>query len=201
MNDQTKQCLSETSDTATRALDCLEDLALEKGLDALSMREVAARAGISLASLQYHFSNKAALLDVFVARTTGRLSDTIEKLLKSSAGPAKLPVFARYMLDETSDGREAALIAMIWARSLHNEGARGSLRDLMALYLEGVRDVVLADYPHLKKSDASVAATLIVSMIEGSATTFPAAKTSTEGKKNLDAAVKIMTEIPVRLNS
>ena len=187
------------NDTASRALDCLETIALEKGLDALSMREVAAHAGISLASLQYHYRNKAVLFDAFVTRTISRLRDTIETHLKASEGPAKLPVFTRYMLEETADGREAALIAMIWARSLHEKGAADSLRDLMSHYLNGVRDIVLADYPHLDEAEAATAAHLIVSMLEGSATAFGVGGSPADRQAHLEAAVKIMSEIPLRL--
>lgn len=188
--------------TADQALDCLEDIALEKGLDALSMRDVATRVGISLASLQYHFPSKADLLGAFVIRTISQLRDEISDVLRASEGQQKLPAFVRHMVKATADGRQAALIAMIWARSLHDDLAASSLEELMQVYLGGVRDMVIADNPEMDEADATTAAALIVAMIEGSATAFPSPQTEEPTlEQTLDAAVRIAAAIPKMLKS
>lgn len=188
--------------TADQALDCLEDIALEKGLDALSMRDVATRVGISLAALQYHYPSKADLLDAFVVRTIGQLRDEVSEILKPSDRSPRLPAFVRHMVEATANGRQAALIAMIWARSLHDDLAANSLTELMQVYISSVRDMVIADNPEIDEADANTAATLIVAMIEGSATAFPSPQTQEAAQEQtLDAAVRIAAAIPKMLQS
>lgn len=53
---------TETHDTKRRALEIALDLFGRKGYDATSMREIAEAAGVTKATLYYHFENKAAII-------------------------------------------------------------------------------------------------------------------------------------------
>lgn len=56
-------------DTRARILQAAEALFAEHGFDAVSMRELTARAGVNLAAVNYHFGSKQALLvEVFASR-------------------------------------------------------------------------------------------------------------------------------------
>ncbi|WP_158971503.1 TetR/AcrR family transcriptional regulator [Chachezhania sediminis] len=61
------------------------DLLAEKGLAGLRTRDIAARVGISVSTLQFHVRSKAALLD-FIAETT---RDAFLALLPPEPDPAK----------------------------------------------------------------------------------------------------------------
>ncbi len=58
-------------DTRERILDAAEALFVEHGFEATSMRLITSRAGVNLASINYHFGSKEALIqDVFRRRLT-----------------------------------------------------------------------------------------------------------------------------------
>ncbi|MEZ5615048.1 MAG: TetR/AcrR family transcriptional regulator [Rhodocyclaceae bacterium] len=58
-------------DTRSRILDAAEALFVEHGFEATSMRMITGRAGVNLASVNYHFGSKEALIqDVFRRRLT-----------------------------------------------------------------------------------------------------------------------------------
>ena len=58
-------------DTRERILDAAESLFVEFGFEATSMRQITGRAGVNLASINYHFGSKEALIqEVFRRRLT-----------------------------------------------------------------------------------------------------------------------------------
>lgn len=187
------------TDTADRVMRCLQTIALEKGLDALSMRDVARRAEITLASLQYHFPTKAALIDAFVHRIVAALQRAIQSVLDSADTTPKLAKIVYFVLEETIDDPENTLIGMIWARACHDRTSRAALADLMVVYIGGVRDVLRADYNGISEPQALLAATLIVSMLEGMATSYETALTLGTSPKALTiAAFEAADEIAKR---
>lgn len=79
-------------DTRERILDAAEALFVEHGFEATSMRLITGRAGVNLASINYHFGSKEALIqDVFRRRLTWlnqerlRALDRFEKEAKGVA--------------------------------------------------------------------------------------------------------------------
>ncbi len=61
----------QSPDTRERILDAAEALFVEHGFEATSMRMITGRAGVNLASVNYHFGSKEALIqEVFRRRLT-----------------------------------------------------------------------------------------------------------------------------------
>lgn len=78
-------------DTRKRILDAAESLFVEHGFEATSMRMITGRAGVNLASVNYHFGSKEALIqEVFRRRLTWlnherlRALDRLEKEAKGA---------------------------------------------------------------------------------------------------------------------
>ena len=165
------------SPTAQRALDCLEELALDKGLDGLSMRDVAKRVGISLAALQYHYPVKAELIDAFITSKVDEYRYHIRELLAVEVQGPQLPRVVRFTLaaDRTEADR-GSLWLMIHARAQHDETTARSLQRAMQAYLEMLQDVVQEDYPDLSGPQAMMVATLVASLLDGATSMFMAAE-------------------------
>lgn len=192
--------MDKTTPTAQKILKCLEDVALEKGLDALSMRDVARRANISLASLQYHYPSKDKLIDAFVHDIVSQLQAGIEEILALEQTTPKLPLIVQYLVDEALQGKESSVLLMIWARALHNQTTEEALKEFFQSYQRGVQTLVQVDYPTISQPQAATAATLIVSMIEGLGTTLSITDQSTLDQRALiQTAVHFTTEIPQKL--
>ena len=68
-----------TADTRARILQAAEALFAEHGFDAVSMRDITATARVNLASVNYHFGSKLALLAEVVS---SRANDLVEERLK-----------------------------------------------------------------------------------------------------------------------
>lgn len=69
------------TDTKTRILDAAETLFAEHGFDATSLRAITKAAGVNLASVNYHFQSKEALIEALFARRLGPLNEERIRLL------------------------------------------------------------------------------------------------------------------------
>jgi AcrR family transcriptional regulator len=78
---------TERARTADRILEAAEELLAERGYDALSMRAIGARVGVSQAAIYRHFADKAALVETIVARGYRRILATLEGVA-AKGGPA-----------------------------------------------------------------------------------------------------------------
>jgi AcrR family transcriptional regulator len=167
MADQDSSVTGAATPTAKRALDALAALALEKGLDDVSMRDVAKRVGISLASLQYHYPNKAALLDAFVREAVASYRERIETILALGMEGERFARLVRFAAKETLDWDRHGVLAMIEGRASHDDAARSAIMLFFRSYLAIMRDALIADAPGLPPATALLTATLVVSMLEG----------------------------------
>lgn len=80
-------------ETRNRILDAAEELFVEHGLDATSMRMITAKAGVNLAAVNYHFGSKGSLIqEVFQRRLTDLNRARLAELdaLERQAGGAPL---------------------------------------------------------------------------------------------------------------
>ncbi|GAB3628712.1 A-factor receptor protein [Pandoraea terrae] len=62
-------------DTKIRILDAAEDLFIEFGYEAMSLRQITSRAEVNLAAVNYHFGSKETLLQAMLARRLDRLNE------------------------------------------------------------------------------------------------------------------------------
>ncbi|WP_158241866.1 TetR/AcrR family transcriptional regulator [Tabrizicola sp. TH137] len=167
---------TELPDTAERVLALMAEIALEKGLDALSMRDVAKRAGISLAALQYHFPSKTALTAAFVDSLLDGYRKEVAALRARCTPDRELAEFITHAVRQTLDDRTGDLFAMLEARSRHDAATERALHRFMQFYLGTVRDILMRRHADMPPSDAHRAATRIVAMIEGLSTVKAAAQ-------------------------
>lgn len=93
-------------DTKTRILDAAEQLFADQGIDATSLRDIAARAAVNLAAANYHFGSKEELVAaVFTRRFQPMMQRRLELLDRAEATQQALAVeavldaFLRPMID------------------------------------------------------------------------------------------------------
>ena len=77
-------------ETRTRILDAAEELFMQHGFEATSMRQLTAKAGANLAAVNYHFGSKDALVEAVFRRrldsmNTARIAE-LERLEKDAGG-------------------------------------------------------------------------------------------------------------------
>lgn len=71
-----------TGDTKARILDAAEDIFIEYGFEAMSLRQITSRADVNLAAVNYHFGSKEALIHAMLSRRLDRLNEERLKLLE-----------------------------------------------------------------------------------------------------------------------
>jgi len=92
-------------ETRTRILDAAEELFMQHGFEATSMRLLTARAGVNLAAVNYHFGSKHALIEaVFRRRLDPMNAERIAQLERlEQAGPraASIEAIIRAFIGES----------------------------------------------------------------------------------------------------
>jgi len=86
------------SDLPAALLDAVDDALRSGGASALSLRDVARRAGVSHAAPAHHFGSKSGLLTAFAAQGYERLGESVLAEISTSApadGPATLAAIGR----------------------------------------------------------------------------------------------------------
>jgi AcrR family transcriptional regulator len=71
-----------SGDTKARILDAAEDIFIECGYEAMSLRQITSRADVNLAAVNYHFGTKEALIHAMLSRRLDRLNVERVKLLE-----------------------------------------------------------------------------------------------------------------------
>lgn len=138
----------EHPDTRTRILDAAEEIARRRGLDALSMRAIAERIGLSAPAAYRHFRSKSEIVRAMIERGRDRFVRGLAVALRGSKGPEEiLAVSARYYLRFWLRDRAGFRLAAEWGRqepSLTGAavagGSFGDVPALVAAILGGTRD-------------------------------------------------------------
>ncbi|WP_033355669.1 TetR/AcrR family transcriptional regulator [Burkholderia ubonensis] len=71
----------QTGGTKARILDAAEDLFVEHGFEAMSMRQITSRAAVNLAAVNYHFGSKEALIHAMLSRRLDQLNQERLRIL------------------------------------------------------------------------------------------------------------------------
>ncbi|MEV7778343.1 TetR family transcriptional regulator [Kitasatospora sp. NPDC088351] len=147
-------------------LDAAEELLATAGGTELSMRAVAAAAGVRLGHLQYYFPTYAALVAAVLERVLGRSAERLAPLLGQPAEEAQL---VRALLAEQDDARLVRLFAELWALAARDEAVAGAVRAFYAEYRDQVAAFLAARRPELPEPVRRARAQVFVMLVEGAA--------------------------------
>jgi len=145
--------------TRERLLDAAEELFGLHGYDAVSVRDIAQRAGVNLAGVNYHFGGKENL---YVEALRRRLAPRRERLLAAIAGAAEearrsgdaeplLRAFVRAHLGDVLTERPQANALRLTAREMveQHHGARVLSEEMVRPVHEAFREALARALPSL----------------------------------------------------
>lgn len=166
------------SEDARRAqiLRAAYDVAARRGLDALTVRLVAKRAGLSSGLILFHFESKeqlvVALLDHVLATTTVlHVTDDIARI--PSPMDRLLELLRREMLRLSSEPRRIRLFFDYWAQGFRHPGIRARMQAELDRYREAFRpmaeEVLAAEPARFAHVTTEALAAVAVSFIKGCA--------------------------------
>jgi AcrR family transcriptional regulator len=99
-----------------RILDALLQLMSTKGAEGLTIRKVAAAAGVSVGAVQHHFATKEALLVAGMTVVNDRFRDRVMPLLHEAAtAEDRLRIFCREIASIESGGLTDAIVWTVFA--------------------------------------------------------------------------------------
>jgi TetR/AcrR family transcriptional repressor of nem operon len=161
----------EGRDTAQRILDIAERLVQVRGFNAFSYADVAAKLGITTASLHYHFPGKAELGQALITRYAQRFAEALEEI-DGEAGDAsaKLGSYANLYADSLR-GQRMCLCGMLAAeyQTLPKpiKDSVVAFFDANEVWLEGVLEQGRIDKTLKFAASATDTARMIISGLEG----------------------------------
>ncbi|MFF1905224.1 TetR/AcrR family transcriptional regulator [Kitasatospora sp. NPDC058218] len=166
-------------------LDAAEELLVTAGGAELSMRAVAAAAGVRLGHLQYYFPTHAALVAAVLERVLDRSAQRLAPLL-APAGPAggvpgageaadargpatdsTAEELVRALLAEQEDTRLVRLFAELWALAARDEAVSGAVRAFYAEYRAKVAAFLADRRPDLPEAAVRGRAQVFLMLVEG----------------------------------
>ncbi|MEV4473332.1 TetR/AcrR family transcriptional regulator [Nonomuraea salmonea] len=94
--------------------DALLRIASTRGLGAVSMREIAAEAGVSLRVVQYYFANKQALLESGLTELGARMNHRVRRRITDSGTPAPRELLAAVLATIVPYDEQSRLDSLAW---------------------------------------------------------------------------------------
>ncbi|MBW2712210.1 MAG: TetR/AcrR family transcriptional regulator [Deltaproteobacteria bacterium] len=146
-------------------------LITEEGYGEFSLRKVAARNGIKLASLQYHFKTKEVLLNAVLDQVLREYEERFNEGdpdLYTSIAPEQLLEFTidfllvdNQLLDSTN------FFFQLYAMSCHDASAAKVQEKIYALYRKTIGDLIQMVNPALSAAERNIRSIVIISMVDG----------------------------------
>ena len=149
-------------------LDAAETILVREGADALSLRQVAKEADITLGNLQYYFPTRAKLLEAIFERYATEFRAERAAIVDGVDDSREMLIRVVDYWLKTEMRHEQELFWHLWAISVHDDSAReameaiyGRLVKFLAFHLRRVQ-------PALTTTQAARRGASIVAIIEGS---------------------------------
>ena len=157
------------SDIAQAILEVAGDVFIDDGYAAFGLRRVAAAAGMSLSSLQYHFRSIDELLTATVRYLMdlylNKLVDIAEQ--QTTTPEDRLRNMIEFSLAEIRQPRNARVTFEAWAVAQHHERAREILRVGYELYRDLFAQAIEKINPNLRPNELQARAMLVGAQIDG----------------------------------
>ncbi|MFD1547383.1 TetR/AcrR family transcriptional regulator [Nonomuraea guangzhouensis] len=151
-------------------LQAAERILIDQGNARLSMRSVAAGAGVRLGHLQYYFPSRAALIQAVLARA---LEHSLGRLAQLTRAPADGPLdndpteLVTTLLAEHTDPRLTQLFTEIWALAARDPDIASVTRAFYRDYLDHVASLIGRIDPHQPEDQRRARAEILVMLLEG----------------------------------
>ena len=158
------------NDTAARIVLAARELLMTQGYAQFSMRNVAARAGLHLANVQYYYKTREALVKALLDDTGERYRSSYEEL--RARGPtdreARFKAVVEFNLKDIATSETRRYFIQLWALLTEIDGRAGRLmNDLYAIDIQQLSDCIADLVPDTDAAEVRRRASILAAMIEG----------------------------------
>ena len=152
----------------TQILEEAETILAGQGNAHLTMRQLAANAGISLGNLQYYFKTRKDLIRALVDRICARSEALIRARLTAQTDPVThLAELAGALVDDLHSHNNATILRELWALAAHDPDIAAKVNEMHEEERNAVARLIARINPSLRPREYRQRATAIASMIEG----------------------------------
>jgi AcrR family transcriptional regulator len=166
---RTRASRKSPAERSAEIADAARQVALEHGLAAVTLRSIAARAGVAPALVAHYQPNMDALVATTFATIVAAEIDEVARLLDERPGPReRLGALLDTLLDGSRDDVTVVWVEA-WALGRRNEALAASVRDQMDAWqavVQGVVEQGVAD-GGFETDDAAATAWQLLGMIDG----------------------------------
>jgi AcrR family transcriptional regulator len=156
--------------TAARIVSAARELLATRGYAQFSMRNVAAKAGLHLANVQYYFPRRDNLVHALLIDTGERYRATYAACLDGApSDPAeRFKIILRWNLKDVTSRATRQFFVQLWALLMALDGHTGRLLDeLYATDIAQLGECIAAMDPGLPAREIRRRATILAALIEG----------------------------------
>lgn len=175
-----------------RILDALIELLATRGPDALSIRNVASAAGVSVGAVQHHFGTKEKLLQAAMLTVEQRFASRIADLLRDDPSPeSRLRAFC---VEIAGLGNDDITEVVVWTVFAARSAVDNSIRQHHVSSWRHTEDVlralIEAAYPQAA-TDAGDSAALLLAVLDGIAVSRAAERSA---RLPVDRGIRILDQ-------
>ena len=182
-------------------LEATRVLLSEQGYDQLSLRKVAAAAGIHLKTLQNYFPSKEFLIQSTLEYTSSIYIEASQELSTTADPVKRFEKYIRFLLNDDKDRQSAGFFYQLWARAHVDAATNETMHEMYRKYTVTIENLVAELNPGLTQSKRRQRAVMIGALIEGMMLYVGYGKQRPEGVGNIEAEImqwckKIASETP-----
>jgi AcrR family transcriptional regulator len=158
------------NDTAARIVLAARELLMTEGYAQFSMRNVAARAGLHLANVQYYYKTREDLVKALLDDTGERYRRSYEELRAKVPADreARFKAIVEYNLKDIATAETRRYFIQLWALLTEIDGRVGHLmNDLYAIDIQQLSDCIADLVPQTDAAEVRRRASILAAMIEG----------------------------------
>jgi AcrR family transcriptional regulator len=155
--------------TALAILTAARDVLVEEGHPRLTMRNIAARAGMTVGNLSYYYANKQDLLHDLIDAVIQGYVEEFDRISEDSGrtGEERLEELMRFVIGDLSTPETTAFFPALWALSIHDEFAAREMNDMYEIERAVFLRLITEMRPDLGKRECEWLALFITASIEG----------------------------------
>jgi AcrR family transcriptional regulator len=191
------------NDTARRIVLAARELLMREGYAQFSMRNVAARAGLHLANVQYYYKTREDLVRALLEDTGERYRATYEELRAKAPVDrlARFRAIVEFNLKDIATSETRRYFIQLWALLTEIDGRAGHfMDDLYAIDIQQLSGCIAELVPDTEPAEARRRASLLAAMIEGMVVVRTAhSRNPTELKKLMARAQGMAMQIALGL--
>ncbi len=152
-------------------IDDAYEILISKGYSELTLRGVSKKTGVSLSTVQHHFSSREKLIEALIEKRINFYKKDYENIeIKSGSDEEKIKFLyvIKYLVDDCSKRESCVFFTQMWAMSFIKPELKYLLKSMYDYHIGYIKESLLKAFPSIEESKAADKAMTASCMIEGS---------------------------------